>query len=246
MFALFSLSNTFYAEVLPSFGFDASAVQLPAVPQLNPVRDTAASRLASTLDNRASDDSGMLPNRSCYLNLLRLEGTAVPISLCNTESSRSRRKRARKTEKRRGSSHRSSTHDTHAAASHRSGAAGAAASHRSGAAGASLNELLGSNVPTDTHPMCVCAQASACPSFRIESYFFNSVVRSAFDSIGDSSALLYRKSDPRFVHRDAIAAAFVLILQFRAVPLYRPCRLNNKVGLASIGTLALRVNFRCV
>ena len=235
MFALFFLSNTFYAEVLPSFGFDASAVQLPAVPQLNPVRDTAASRLASTLDNRASDDSGMLSNRSCYLNLLCLEGTAVPISLCGPESSRSRRKRAKKPEKRRGSSHRSSTHDTHPAAS-----------HRSGAAGASLNELLGSNVPTDTHPMCVCAQASACPSFCIESYFFNSVVGSAFDSIGDSSALLYRKSDPRFVHRDAVAAAFVLIVQFRAVPLYRPCRLNNKVGLASIGTLALRVNFRCV
>ena len=177
----------------------------------------------------------MLSNRSCYLILLCLEGTAVPISLCNPESSRSRRKRAKKPEKRRGSSHRSSTHDTHPAAS-----------HRSGAAGASLNELLGSNVPTDTHPMCVCAQASACPSFCIESYFFNSVVGSAFDSIGDSSALLYRKSDPRFVHRDAVAAAFVLILQFRAVPLYRPCRLNNKVGLASIGTLALRVNFRCV
>ena len=152
MFALFFLSNTFYAEVLPSFGFDASAVQLPAVPQLNPVKDTAASRLASTLDNRASDDSGMLSNRSCYLILLCLEGTAVPISLCNPESSRSRRKRAKKTEKLRGSSHRSSTHDTHPAAS-----------HRSGAAGASLNELLGSNVPTDSHPMCVCAQKSTCP-----------------------------------------------------------------------------------
>ncbi len=145
----FFLSNTFHAEVLPSFGFDASAVQLPAVPQLNPVRDTAASRLASTLDNRASDDSGMLSNPSCHLILLRLEGTAVLISPCNPESSRSRRKRAKKNEKRRGSSHRSSTHDTQPTAS-----------HRSGAAGASLNELLGSNVPTDSHPMCVCAQTS--------------------------------------------------------------------------------------
>ncbi len=155
----FTVSNTFHAEVLPSFGFDASAVQLPAVPQLNPVRDTAASRLASTLDNRASDDSGILSNRSCHLSLLLLEDNAVPISPCDPESSRSRRKRAKKSEKRRGSSHRSSTHDTQPTASHRSGAA---ASHRSGAAGASLNELLGSNVPTDSHPMCVCAQTSNC------------------------------------------------------------------------------------
>jgi hypothetical protein len=55
---VFLKSDPCYAEVLPSFGFDSSAVQLPAVPNLNPVKDTAASRLASTLDARASDDSG--------------------------------------------------------------------------------------------------------------------------------------------------------------------------------------------
>ena len=54
-------ADTSYAEVLPSFGFDSSAVQLPSVPNSIPVKDTAASRLASTLD---ADDSGtsLLPS----------------------------------------------------------------------------------------------------------------------------------------------------------------------------------------
>ena len=57
-----------------------------------------------------------------------------------SESSRSRRKRAKRGEKHRNSSHRTS----HSTASQRSGAI------------ASFHELLGSNVPTDSHPMCVC------------------------------------------------------------------------------------------
>jgi hypothetical protein len=58
---VFLKADTSYAEVLPSFGFDSSAVQLPAVPNSIPVKDTAASRLASTLD---ADDSGtaLLPS----------------------------------------------------------------------------------------------------------------------------------------------------------------------------------------
>jgi hypothetical protein len=54
----FPFTDAWHAEPIPSFGFDSSAAQLPAVPNSNPVKDTAAARLASTLDSRASDDSG--------------------------------------------------------------------------------------------------------------------------------------------------------------------------------------------
>ncbi len=51
-------ANSFHAETIPSFGFDASAAQLPVAPSSGPGKDTAASRLASSLDSKVSDDSG--------------------------------------------------------------------------------------------------------------------------------------------------------------------------------------------
>ena len=145
-----------------------------------------------------------------------------------TDSSLSRRKRANRPGKHGSSSHRSSRH----------GHSSSTAPSRSGSV-ASLHELLGSNVPTESHPMCVLM-----PFWLHMLCLKRPFVRRAFDSIGDSSALLYRKTDPRLPQ--ACSSHFLPVnFLLRAVPLYRPWRISNKGGHLTTGTLALRANFRC-
>lgn len=164
-------ANSRHAEAIPSFGFDASAAQLPVVPNLEPIKDTAASRLASTLDSRVSDDSGACFSLLVFYfeRLTRIQNPHAPDG--NGPSDLIRIPLA------------PTVHPDQTITKQRCLYAAAVS------------------------PACMSYWAPMCPQMHTPCMSFHSqrlhqvltdIICSAFDCIGDSSALLYRKTDPRF------------------------------------------------